>query len=53
LINENTTLKAEIVAADLATDRCFLRVEGELQASGTTRPLWSARPSTRLDPRRD
>jgi len=30
LINGNTTLKAEIVAADLTTDRCFLRVEGEL-----------------------
>jgi S1-C subfamily serine protease len=32
LINGATTLKAEVVSADLATDRCFLRVQdGELR----------------------
>jgi S1-C subfamily serine protease len=30
LINGNTNLKAEIVAADLATDRCFLRADSDL-----------------------
>jgi serine protease Do len=31
LINGNVTLKAEVIGADVATDRCFLRAEGELQ----------------------
>ena len=31
LINGSTNLKAEVIAADLATDRCLLRAEGELQ----------------------
>jgi serine protease Do len=31
LINGDINLRAEVVGADLATDRCFLRAEGELQ----------------------
>ena len=31
LINGNVTLKAEVIGADMATDRCFLRAAGELQ----------------------
>ena len=31
LINGNINLRAEVIGADLATDRCFLRAEGELQ----------------------
>ena len=31
LINGTENLKPEVIAADLTTDRCFLRAEGELQ----------------------
>lgn len=31
LINGNINLRAEVIGADLATDRCLLRAEGELQ----------------------
>ena len=31
LINGSTNLRAEVIAADLATDRCWLRADGELQ----------------------
>src|SRR6476661_9457743 len=31
LINGSINLRAEVIAADLATDRCWLRADGELQ----------------------